>query len=70
MEGGRGRGGLELVIVDDELDLGRRSGEAGSVVSEQGVGAVGGGRWTKVNAPPSSFVTTALGLSTSGSEAR
>jgi hypothetical protein len=49
--------------------LGRSSGELGAVDNENGEGAVGGGRCINVTSWSSNFVTVALGLLTSGSEA-
>lgn len=61
MEGGRGP-----VMGDGS---GRSSGEVGAVVSENGEGVVGGGRWINVRSSSSKGVTAALGLLTSGSGA-
>lgn len=63
---GRSRGGSELPVGV----AGRRRGEAGSSVVEWGDGADGGGRWMNDSLPPSSGVTTALGLLRSGSGKR
>lgn len=49
---------------------GRSSGDAGLSVVDKGDGADGGGRWMNASFPPSSGVTTALGLLRSGSGKR
>jgi len=49
---------------------GRSKGDAGEVVNENGVGAVGGGRCMNVRFSSASDFTTASGLLTRGSGAR
>ena len=65
-DGRIGGGRRSSVIVDG----GRRSGDAGAVVYENGDGAVGGGRCMNVKFSSESVFTTAFGLLMSGSGAR